>query len=119
MVEVVVTDQFRDWYEALDEGQADSVYQVVEMLRSQGVTLRFPFTSAIEGSKYALRELRIQSSGHPLRAFYIFDAERQAVLLLGGDKKGSARFYETNIPKAERLWEEYLREVSNEDPPMG
>jgi hypothetical protein len=35
---------------------------------------------------------------------------RHAVLLLGGDKTGDDRFYETFLPRAERIWEEYLAE---------
>lgn len=46
--------------------------------------------------------------------FYGFDPERQAVLLLGGDKSGKARFYEEHLPRAERLWEQYLRERTAE-----
>ena len=37
-----------------------------------------PLSSAIKGSRYALRELRIQSAGHPLRIFYVFDPERRS-----------------------------------------
>jgi hypothetical protein len=33
---------------------------------------------------------------------YAFDPERNAVLLLGGDKTGDDRFYEWLIPSAER-----------------
>lgn len=83
------------------------------MLRDQGVKLRFPHCSAIASSKYALRELRIQSKGHPLRVFYAFDPRRQAVLLIGGDKRGDKRFYETYVPQAERLWAEYLKETQS------
>ncbi len=79
------------------------------------MTLGFPCSSAIEGSGIALRELRVQSGGRPLRVFYAFDPKRQAVLLLGGDKTGDDRFYETHVPRAERLWTEYLAEIEAED----
>lgn len=59
-----------------------------------------------------MRELRIQSNGRPLRVFYAFDPKRQAVLLIGGDKTGDARFYDRMIPTAERIWKEYLDESS-------
>jgi hypothetical protein len=39
-----------------------------------------------------------------------FSPERNAVLLIGGDKTGNPRFYEEIIPVAERIWENYLRE---------
>jgi hypothetical protein len=59
---------------------------------------------------FALRELRVQSNGRPLRVFYAFDPARQAVLLIGGDKTGDNRFYENMNPQAERIWKEYLDE---------
>jgi len=89
MVNVIVTDEFGVWYqEELDEHQQDSVTTCVDMLEQEGVNLRYPHCSSIKGSRYALRELRIRSSGRYLRVFYAFDPTRNAVLLLGGDKTG-------------------------------
>jgi hypothetical protein len=68
-------------------------------------------------SKPQVRELRVQSGGHPLRVFYIFDAIRQAVLLVGGDKTGSARFYLAMVPFAEAIWEQYQAEREQEKKP--
>jgi len=79
------------------------------LLEARGISLGFPYASAIIGSQHPLRELRIQSKGRPLRVFYAFDPKRQAVLLLGGDKTGNDRFYETEVPRAEKLWVEYLK----------
>ena len=42
--------------------------------------------------------------------FYAFDPQRDAVLLIGGDKGSDARFCERIIPRAERIWKEYLDE---------
>jgi hypothetical protein len=101
MVEVVGTDEFADWFDELDADDQDDVARLVDMLEVAGVTLPFPYSSAIEGSRFALRELRVRSRGKQIRVFYAFDPSRQAVLLLGGDKTGDDRFYETFIPKAE------------------
>lgn len=111
MVEVVVTDEFKAWYGSLDEQDSDAVHQKVDLLEVRGVTLGFPQSSAIQGSAIALRELRVQSGGKPLRVFYVFDPKRQAVLLVGGDKTGDDSFYGHMIPKAEKLYEEYLAET--------
>jgi len=83
---------------------------VIDELETQGTSLGFPYSSDIKGSKVALRELRIQCGGHPLRVFYSFDPRRQAVLLIGGDKTGDKRFYERMVPFAERIWRQYLQE---------
>ena len=85
--------------------------RVVDVLEQLGVAVPFPYSSALLGSERALRELRIQSKGKPLRIAYAFDPERQAVVLLGADKTGDKRFYEWFIPEAERLWKRYLAEM--------
>jgi hypothetical protein len=61
-----------------------------------------------------MRELRVQSGGRPLRIFYAFDPRRTAILLVGGDKTGDDRFYESFIPEADRLYDEYLDELRRE-----
>lgn len=109
MTEVIVTMVFKTWYEDLDQRTQDSVYRAVAQLEEKGVALGFPRCSDIIGSRYPLRELRIQSKGRPIRVFYAFDPKRQAVLLLGADKTGQSRFYEDMVGKAEGLWEEYLK----------
>lgn len=110
MGEVVATDEFRDWYRGLGDADARSVARGVDRLEMLGVALPFPFCSALAGSRYPLRELRIQSAGRPLRVLYIFDPRRDAVLLLGGDKTGDGRFYQRAIPRAEQVWETYQKE---------
>jgi hypothetical protein len=112
MVEVVGTDEFATWFQALDDSDTDAVARVVDMLELQGPILPFPYSSAVKGSRIALRELRVQSKGRPLRVLYAFDPIRRAVLIVGGDKTGDDRFYERMIPVAERLWTEYLQEVA-------
>lgn len=113
MVEVVGTDEFAVWYVGLSLQEQLSIDRVVDLLEERGVALGFPYSSAVESSRVALRELRIQHQGQPLRIFYAFDPRRQAVLLIGGDKTGRDRFYEETVPSAERIWEEYLKQTSS------
>ncbi len=112
MVEVIATDEFAAWYENLDEAGSDDVEVAVGELSGRGTSLGHPHSSAIKGASFPLRELRIQSKGRPFRVFYAFDPARQAVLLIGGDKTGDNRFYETMIPRATRIWKEYLDETA-------
>jgi hypothetical protein len=114
MVEVIGTDEFAEWFLDLDDSDAAAVTRVVGLLEVKGTALGFPYTSAIEDSRYPLRELRIQSAGKPLRVFYAFDPKRQAVLLLGGDKTGDKRFYARLIPRVESIWEIYLHTIERE-----
>ena len=86
------------------------------LLEELGTSLGFPYSSGIQRTRHPLRELRIQHRRRPLRVFYAFDPERQAVLLLGGDKAGNPRFYEELVPRAEAIWERYLRERRSKRP---
>ena len=109
--EVLFTDEFGDWWRGLGEGQQDDVAAAVGVLADRGVALGYPRSSAVRGSRVGLRELRVQSSGRPLRVFYAFDTRRNTVLLMGGDKTGRPRFYRGMIPQAERIFREYLAET--------
>ena len=61
-----------------------------------GPALGFPHSSKVVTSRYPqMRELRTQSGGRPLRTLYAFDPLRTAVLLIGGDKTGDGRWYES------------------------
>jgi len=44
----------------------------------------------------------------------VFDPQRSALLLLGGDKTGNESWYEENVPKAESIYEQYLKEIEEE-----
>jgi hypothetical protein len=109
LVEVLGTSEFEEWFLGLGSADARAVVRGVGLLEAKGLALGFPHSSALGRSRYALRELRVQSSGRPLRIVYAFDPLRQAVLILGGDKTGDDRFYAWIIPKAEAVWEQYLQ----------
>lgn len=49
-----------------------------------------------------------------MRTLYIFDPSRTALLLIGGDKTGNDRWYEQFVPIADRIYEQYLKEIRNE-----
>jgi hypothetical protein len=57
---------------------------------------------------------RIQHGGEPYRVLYAFDPRRTAILLTGGKKTGDRRWYETAVPMADRLYEEYLADLRKE-----
>ena len=61
-----------------------------------------------------MKELRTQHQGQPLRTLFAFDPRRTAILLIGGNKTGDARFYERMLPLADRLFAEHLRALKKE-----
>jgi hypothetical protein len=110
--EIAVTTEFAEWYEGLTVDERTSIIRVVTLLEERGVALEFPISGGIKGSRFAMRELRIQHAGEPYRILYAFDPIRQAVLLVGGVKTGKGnRWYEAAIRTADRLFDEYLRGV--------
>ena len=52
--------------------------------------------------------------GDALRMLYAFDPHRTAILLLVRDKTGDDRWYETNVPVADRLFERRLGTIEKE-----
>ena len=113
--EVEYTDEFEQWWLQLLERQQEDVGMRVEMLRRQGPNLSFPHSSDVRTSHHGrMRELRIQSGGRPIRVFYAFDPRRTSILLIGGDKTGNDRFYAEFVPLADRLYDDYLRELQRE-----
>lgn len=111
---VEFTDEFELWWLELSELVQEKCAVVVDLLTREGLNLGFPYSSSIRGSAHALRELRIQCGGHPYRILYAFDPQRNALLILGGDKTGNDRWYEENVPRAERIYEQYLKEIEEE-----
>ena len=61
-----------------------------------------------------MRELRAQAGGDPLRMLYAFDPRRTAILLVAGDKTGDDRWYEINVPIADRLFDRHLQAIEKE-----
>ncbi len=113
--DVEYTDEFAVWWQALTENQQEDVTAVTMHLTEKGPQLPFPYSSGIAGARHAhMRELRVQSSGKPLRVFYAFDPLRHAILLIGGDKTGDKRFYERMIPIADALYDQHLAELEKE-----
>lgn len=115
MWNVEYTDEFNEWWDDLTEHEQKAVAYSVRLLIKDGPLLVYPYSSSIKTSKHsAMRELRSQCEGRPLRTFYMLDPNRSAILLIGGDKTGDKRFYETMIPKADKIYDDYLKEIKEE-----
>jgi hypothetical protein len=115
MWDVEYTDEFGRWWESLDEDEQQSLTASVELLRQLGPHLSRPHADTLSGSRHLnMKELRTQHQGRPLRTLFAFDPRRSAILLIGGDKTGDARFYERMIPQADRLYDDHLATLRDE-----
>ena len=66
---------------------------------------------ADKGSRYAnMKELRFKADGGVWRVAFAFDPQREAILLVAGDKSGGGedKFYKRLIGKAEERYAEHL-----------
>jgi hypothetical protein len=82
----------------------------VLLLQEFGPQLGRPHADTLKGSRISnLKELRARTEAHVLRVLYFFDQRRQALLLVGGDKKGKNErvFYKKLIAEAEALVQRY------------
>ena len=114
--EVEFTDEFEEWWNGLKETEQIKIDVAIRMLEEYGSDLPYPMSSGVSGSRHShMRELRIQVYGKPFRVLYAFNPKRAAVLLAGGDKTGDERWYEVNVPKAEKLYDQHIEDLKKED----
>ncbi|HEB70357.1 MAG TPA: hypothetical protein ENI88_12165 [Desulfobulbus sp.] len=113
--EILVTDEYEQWFLDLSDAEQEDVLAMVEVLEILGPELSRPYADTLHNTSKVknLKELRIQHDGKPYRVFYAFDPIRRAVLLCGGRKDGAQnkRFYKKMIPIAEK---EFLAHLESE-----
>jgi hypothetical protein len=108
---VVLVEEVEDWFLALDELTANLVADAIDQLEERGPALPRPLADHVRGSKvHRLKELRPGSAGaSEVRILFCFDPERQAVLLVAGDKSGKWQdWYKRAIPLAEERYGRWL-----------
>ena len=113
--EVEVTDEFKAWWNSLTLEEQIRIDAAVRFVEEHGPALGRPHADTVKISRHPnMKELRVQYEGRPYRIFFAFDPRRNAILLIGGDKTGTGRFYETFVPLADRLYDEYLEDLRRE-----
>ena len=109
MWEIDRTDELAEWVKSLDEDAREAIFKNLLILKKIGPALGRPYVDTIKESRHKnMKELRTQNKKRLFRIFFIFDPERKAVLLIGGDKRGDKRFYKEMIPLADDLYDKYL-----------
>jgi len=110
MWEVITTDTFDGWFDSLNDSDRANVIAGMLLLQEMGPHLSRPYADTLYDSKYVnMKELRVQSKGDPLRAFFAFDPDRKGILLCAGNKVGDEkRFYKRMIPIADKEYKVHL-----------
>ena len=107
---IETTDTFDEWFDALDDTDRANVLASMMVLRDRGPMLSRPYADTVNGSSYSnMKELRIQSKGYPLRAFFAFDPNRTGIVLCAGNKIGNERrFYDEMLLVADQEFTHWL-----------
>ncbi len=113
-----------NWLDKQDDKTVACIFAALELLERYGPDLGRPLVDTLSGSKVKnLKELRPASPGNSeMRILFAFDPKRCAVLLIAGDKsKGKnsktrwSGWYKKAIPQAEKIYEEHLHAIGEED----
>jgi len=112
MWDILQTAELGEWFasgDGVDEAAREDIRAAVGVLRSVGPSLGRPLVDSVYNSRHSnMKELRVQSKGRPFRIFFLFDPKRRGILLVGGNKQGDSRFYETMIVRADDSYDQYL-----------
>ncbi len=86
-----VHDDFEAEFDALDEAVQDELLAHAKLLEQFGPQLGRPRVDTLNGSRRAnMKELRFDANDGVWRVAFVFDAKRQAMLLVAGDKSGGS-----------------------------
>lgn len=106
----VFAAEFRTFSEAVQ----DALFVIIGVLEEYGPELHRPHVDTLNDSKHSnMKELRFNADNGVWRAAFAFDPERQAIVLVAGDKAGKQpkRFYKQLIKKADERFSDHLRRL--------
>ena len=112
---VLFHDEFEAEFEALVEDLQDELLAHAKLLATFGPNLGRPTVDTLKGSRHSnMKELRFSWSGQVWRVAFAFDPQRQAIVLVGGDKSGAdqLKFYKRLLTVADARYDEHLRTLS-------
>lgn len=110
MLTVWSTPECRQWLAGLDSGEkAQLEARIGHLVTSPNpADVHRPYVGTIKASKYPnMKEIIVKY--HDIRVLFMFDPDKEMVLLIGGTKQGEyKKWYAKNIPVAERVYAQYL-----------
>ena len=115
---VITSERYDTWFKEQSEGDQAIILGKVYLLEEYGPNLARPHADTLKGSRKLanLKELRARTDVHVFRVTYIFDPERNGLLLTGGDKKGKNedKFYKDLIRESEQVYAAYLEKKAKD-----
>jgi hypothetical protein len=110
---VVLADEFEEEFNALPPDIQDELLARLKLLEQFGPNLGRPNVDTLDDSSFPnMKELRFRLDGL-WRFAFAFDPQRQAVILVGGDKEGENqdRFYRDLIKQADERFGNHLKRL--------
>ncbi|HEK1691124.1 hypothetical protein D3C81_1382410 [compost metagenome] len=104
-------EEFISEFHTLDDRVQERMLGHLRLLQSSGPALGRPHVDTLNGSRYPnMKELRFTERNAVWRVAFAFDPDRQAVILVAGDKCGvrEHRFYQVLIKQADTRFENHL-----------
>ena len=108
---VAFGDEFDQEFEDLSQAVQDVLLATAKLLGTFGPQLGRPHADTLNASSFAnMKELRFEADDGVWRVAFAFDPERNAILLVAGDKSGGSekRFYKALIAKADKRYQAHL-----------
>ena len=108
---VLFHDAFDAEFQDLAEDLQDELLAHASLLVEFGPNLGRPMADTLKGSRHAnMKELRFSWAAQVWRVAFAFDPQRQAILLVGGDKAGvdQRRFYKRLLMVADQRYDNHL-----------
>jgi hypothetical protein len=112
---VLFHDAFDAEFEGWVEGVQDELLAHAKVLAEFGPSLGRPTVDTLKGSRHSnMKELRFSWNGQVWRVAFAFDPQRQAILLVGGDKSSvdQRRFYKRLLTVADERYDDHLGTLS-------
>lgn len=110
-------DDFDPEFDGLPAEVQDELLAMTALLETYGPTLGRPHVDTLSGSKHAnMKELRFDAADGVWRVAFAFDPQRQAILLVAGDKSGvkQQRFYKGLIRRADSRFADHLKRLKED-----
>jgi len=107
-------DAFDTEFAALVEDLQDELLAHAQLLAEFGPNLGRPTVDTLKGSRHAnMKELRFAWKSQVWRVAFAFDPQRQAILLVGGDKGGAdqRRFYKRLLTVTDERYDDHLESL--------
>jgi len=111
---VLLDEEFEPEFDALPQDVQNELLAHARLLQQFGPQLGRPRADTLNGSRHAnMKELRFDAADGVWRVAFAFDPNRNAVLLVCGDKSGGSekRFYRQLIEKADARFDAHLARI--------